>query len=109
MQIDVSVRRKIEHPLRDNASVRHNENGFGTNVFQLRAEFEVVLDLLRLHNRDSMRERNAFYRRRLHLHTASCGTVRLRDHKSHLVPSGYDRFEGGNSELRSATEDEFQG
>jgi hypothetical protein len=50
-------------------------------------------------------EGDAFYGRHLRLHAPACGAVRLRDYKGNFVTGSEDGFEGGDGELRGATED----
>jgi hypothetical protein len=105
MQIDAAIRREVEHPLRNDAAVGDDEDGLRKNVFEQGAELEVVLDLLRLNDRNAVFESYTLYGRRLHFHAPACGAVGLRDHKGNFVTGSDDGFEGRNGELRSATED----
>jgi len=53
VQVDVAERRKIEHPLRNDAAVAHHDDGVRLESRKLSAEIGIVLDALRLDGRQS--------------------------------------------------------
>jgi hypothetical protein len=107
MQIDVAVARKIEHPLRNNAPVGDYENGVGCDGFESLTKLRVVLDLLRLHDRDRVLERSLLYGRCLQLLGAPDGAVGLRKDERDLVTGSDHSLKRGDGELRGSAEDKF--
>jgi len=70
----------------------------------LRSEFGVDLDLLRLHDGDTVGKGRAFHRGRVQFHAAAGGAVRLGYNESDVVArdEGLERWHG---ELGRSTED----
>jgi hypothetical protein len=86
------VRREVEHPLGDDAAVGYDEDGFGADVFELLAEFEVVLDLLGLEDGDVVFEGCLFDGRDLEFHASASGAVGLGEDEGYFVAGGNDGF-----------------
>src|SRR5690348_1601054 len=109
MHIDVAEWRQVEHPLRNDSAIRHDDDRVRTDLLQLRLEFRVVLDLLRLCHRDSVLERDLLNRSRSKLQTAALGTVRLRNHQLHVVALANESLQAGDGKHRSSAEDQSHG
>ena len=77
MKIDISQRRKIEHPARNDAPISHNEDRVWTDALELFAEFRVGLKLLWLGDRQIMRESELLHRRRRERQATALRAVRL--------------------------------
>ncbi len=105
MQINVAKPRQIKHPFWNDAAISNDENCIRLDRLKLSAELFVGLDLFRLDHGDSMGERGALHRRRLHLHAAPCGPIRLRHDQRHLVAGSEDRLQSRHGELRRSAKD----
>src|ERR1700736_5652826 len=100
MQVDVAPPRQIDHPLRNDASVTNHYDCVGLEGGKLRAEFDVVLDALRLGDRQLEREGRLLYRRRSKHESTSARLVWLRDHQSNLKARMSQRFQRGHGKAR---------
>ncbi len=62
MQVDVTERREIEHPLGNDAAVADDDDGVGLEFGELGAEFVVGLDAFGLGDRKMQLQRRFFDR-----------------------------------------------
>src|SRR6185369_5937255 len=107
VDIDVAEGRKVDHPLGDDATIGDDDDGVRLNRFQLRTKVGIDLDLLRLHYRDSVLERDLLYGGRDHFETAALGTIRLGNDELHVEACLQQSFETGNCKRRRSAEDQF--
>jgi hypothetical protein len=56
MQVNIAKTRQINHPLRNDAPIPNDDNCVGIDGGKLRSEFAVVLNALRLRDRQIERE-----------------------------------------------------
>ena len=96
------------HPLRNDAAVADHDDRVGVEASQLRTEFFVVLDAVRLGDREIQLARRLFDRRSDELETASFGAIWLGYDELHSVARRDELFQRGDSEARCAAEDERQ-
>jgi hypothetical protein len=109
VQIDVAKRRKVKHPLRNDAAVTDHDDGVGLESGELRAEGVILLDGFRLCDGQAQLQRAPLDRGRNKFEAATFGTVRLRDYATD-VESSVDQFvERGHGEARRAAENEIEG
>src|SRR5208283_70165 len=106
MQVDVAEPGQIEHPLRNQASVADNHDPIWLEAAELRAEFVVGFDTLRLADRKAELQRRLFNRRSNQLQSASLRTVWLSHHQTHPEPRRDQLFQRRHRKLGSAAEDE---
>ncbi len=106
MQINVAEPWQINHPRRDDAAVADYDDRFWCNALQLRAEFLVVLDLLRLDDGKPKRERGLFHRRLRQLHAASARAIRLGRDQPHAEAGTHQLFQRGHREAWRSAEDQ---
>ena len=107
VQIDAAVPGQREHPRRKNASIRHDDDGLGSDGLKLRAKLRVAADFFRLSYGESRGQRDLLYRRSGDLLRAANGTVGLRDDEGNFMARRKQCLQRGNGELGSAAEDEF--
>ena len=62
VQVDVAERRKIKHPLWNDAAVAHHDDGIGLQIGELTAEVVIVLDFFRLRDSAALFARRAVSR-----------------------------------------------
>src|SRR5262245_15079237 len=108
MKINVAEGRQIEHPLRDNAAVADDDDGFGFKRGKLAAEFFVIFYLVGLRDRNFQAKRGLFYGRRNEFKTATLGAVRLRNDEAYTKSCARQTFERGNSKKWRTAEDEIE-
>ena len=108
MQVEVAERRQIDHPLRNDAAIAHDDDGLRSDLLQLSAEFLVVLDPVRLDDGQVECEGDTFDRRRDNFHAAAAGPIRLRHDQLHAEARGYKLLECGYGELGGAAKDQVE-
>jgi hypothetical protein len=109
MEINVAKRREIEHPLRDDATVAHYDDGVGLDICELSAEFLIGLDALGLSDGEIQFRGGLFDGRLDEFKAAAFRTVGLGYDEMDTMAGGGERLQRGNSEARSAAEDEREG
>src|SRR5215469_11874309 len=97
---------QVKHPLRNDSAVSDDENGVRRDGLEFGAQLGVVLDLVRLEDRDPVLECCLLNWRGLELLVATEGTIGLRDGERDLVTGGDDSLQRGHSELWGSAEDE---
>src|SRR5579884_2453922 len=98
MQIQVTERRKVNHPLRNDASVTNHDDRSRIERRELCAKIFVVLDFLRLHHGNSELHRLFFDRGSRQFKTAPAGPVGLRDDQLYVKSALEQAFERGHGE-----------
>src|ERR1035441_4752090 len=110
MQIQISEAGKINHPLRNDASIADDDDRVNdrvrTNRRQLGAEFGVVLDGVRLHHGNTQADCRIFHGRNGHFHSAPARPIGLRYQQRHGMTSLDQSLQGRDSESRSSTENQ---
>ena len=109
MKVEVTPRRKIQHPLRNDAAVGDDNNGIRFDRLQPGAELWIVLYFFRLSHRQARLHRQDLHRRRRRSLIAAAYAIRLGDHQLDAVPGPQQLFKRRNGELRSPTEDQPHG
>jgi len=106
MNVQIAVRRQVDHPLGDDAPVAYDDDGIGIDRLELRLKFGIVLDALRLRDFKASGQRALFHRRGRDFHAPAARLIRLRDYKRHMVSSVGKSLEGGDGKTWSTGEDE---
>ena len=106
MQVQISESRKIDHPLRNDAAIAHDNDGVRVDRRQLIAEFGVILDGSGLHDGNPQVRRRIFHRRNCNFHPASARPIGLRYRQHHGMPRIDQSLQGRDSESRRATENQ---
>ncbi len=109
MQVDVAERRKIEHPLRDDAAVTNHDDGVGLEGGELSTEIVVVLDVLRLGDWQSQLQGAVFNRGGKQFEAAPLGTIRSGDQEINVESSLDQSVKHRYSKTRRAAKDEIEG
>ncbi len=94
--------RKVDHPLRDDASIANYDDGFWRDLLQLSPKLVVVLDLFRLDDWQVQLECGPLYRRGRYFHAAATGAVRLGHDQLHAETCRNQLFQRGHGERRGA-------
>ena len=100
MQVDIAERRKIEHPLRNDAPITDYDDGVGFEIGKLSAKVIIVLDAFGLRNRQSEFQCGLFDRGRDDFEAASLWPIRLRHHESDVKSSLDQLIERRHREAR---------
>lgn len=85
MEVDVSMTRQIEHPLRDDAAVADHDDCIRVDARKLSAEFVVGLDSIGLGNRKTQLLRGLFNRGRNEFEASPLRAIWLGDDKMDTV------------------------
>ena len=108
MEIDVAEGRKVEHPLRNDASVADDDDGVGFDGGELGAEFVVGLDAVGLRDGKIQFQGGMFDGRRDEFEAAAFGAIGLGDYEVDAVIGG-EFFERRDGEAWGSAEDEIEG
>src|SRR5919198_4100019 len=109
MQVEVAQPRQVNHPLWNDAAIAHDDDGVGVKHSKLVSELVIVLDLLRLNNRQGQFQRRLFDRGKSELKPAPARLVGLRSHKTNRKTGFYQLLQRRDSEARRATEHQVHG
>jgi len=109
VQVDVAESGEIKHPPWNDAPVADHDDGIEFEIRELSAEVPVVLDALRLRDRQSVLQRALLDGRGDEFQAASFGTIRLRHYQGHAESSLDQPVECWHGEARRAAKDEIQG
>jgi len=109
MEIDVAERWEIEHPLRDHASVTHNDNRVWSESCQLGAELAVIFDFVRLGDWQSEFERALFDGRDGRFQAPALRSIGLGHDQTDVESSRREFFERRDCEVGRAAENELKG
>src|SRR5438094_6803257 len=109
VQVDISQRRQVDHPLRNDASVPDYDDCVWFEIGKLRPKFLIVLDSIGLSNRQSEFARALLYWREGHLHASSARSVRLSHYRVHRESRVHQPLQRRYGELRSAAENKMDG
>src|SRR5258707_1636623 len=108
MQVDVTERRQVEHPLRNDAAVADDHNNVRLETGLVRAEFVVVLDLIGLRDRQSQLQRGLFDRRGNYFQNTALVPVRLGENELNRKSGRDERFKSEHGKARRTAEYETQ-
>src|SRR6202022_4836939 len=98
MEIDVAQRWEIEHPLRDNVSVTHNDDRVGSESCQFGAELVVIFDFVRLGDWQSELQRALFDWRYSRFQASAFRSIGLGNYQTDVEASSGEFFERGDWE-----------
>ncbi len=107
MQVDVAMCGQVEHPARNDAPIADDHDALRRNRLKLRAELNVVLDLLRLHDWQPKFAGLLLHRRKRQFHSAPLRTIRLRHHQRHLMTGAHQRLQRRNGKHGSTAINKF--
>src|SRR6476646_2327790 len=101
------MHRQINHPLRDDTAVAHDDHRIRADLSELSAKFRVLLDPGRLQNTEAQASRRLFHRRAVQFHATSAGPIGLGDDQGY-VESGVDQLlKRRDGESRSSCKNEI--
>src|SRR5581483_3405240 len=109
VQVQISQRREINHPLRDDAAIADHNDPVRFQVGESGLELLVLLDLVGLHYRNPQACGGLLDRRRREFHAASPGPVRLRNYQAYRKSGVCEPLQRRNCKLWRAAEDETRG
>ena len=103
VHVDAAVRRNVEHCLRQQLAVRHNNNDFRCQLAQTRL-LVLIFEGIRLKNRDIMLQCERFHRRCGENLLASLRLIRLGVHGADVMSGVDERLQARHGEVRRAHE-----
>src|SRR5260370_25702185 len=109
MEIDVAERWEIEHPLRDNASVTHNDDRVWSESCQFGAELVVIFDFVRLGDWQSEFQRALFDGRYGRFQASAFRSIGLGNDQTDVESSRREFRERRDCEVGRAAENELKG
>ena len=114
MNVQTPLRRKVQHPLRQDKAIRSHHHGIGIRLQQGFACSRSIFGILaiqsqaqRLNHANPMLQRTLFDGRGLQLHATASRAIRLCQHQWHFKPGLQQTFQGHTRKLGRARKNDF--